>query len=474
MKLTAIATLILLVSNISCTKDKQPAAQRSSLSSNKDITGFAFTFTNNSTYLSYDVQGAIINDTIHVSLPAGTQVSNLVPTISITGVAVEQKSGVAQDFSTPVTYTVTAEDKTTKKYVVLVTVQIADAFDVLYTAGVDANTSQGHVYAINADNGTMLWSAKTTGSVTAPPIININNILVADSNALRALDVQTGKEIWRFETNGLIRSIPSLYQATVYFQNDDMKLYALERATGVLKWKFDEGQYHSGNAASPLPWGSSLYVACSNGRFLALDTTAKLLWEYQNAYGRGFTVRPAYFGSLYIGDDSTHLLHLDPYQGTLVSTYTMPGKFNTCSNNSYGIIYTGSIDGKVYAINGMAPYAAFDTHAPILNNISVFNDNVYVCSGSKLFSLKDGANSANWEYDNGDAIQASAVYFGNNNGQVYITSKGTVTAVDAHTGQLTWRFHTLSSAENMTSVCLADKRGNVSYPAESGNYKVNN
>lgn len=471
MKLTTIATLILLVSGISCTKDKQSLPP--SLSSDKDITEFAFTSANNATFLSYDVKGIIIKDTVHLNLPAGTQVSNLVPTISITGIAIEQQSGVAQNFSTPLMYTVTAEDKTTKKYVVLVTVQIADAFNVLYTAGIDPNTSQGHVYAINADNGSMLWSAKTSGSISVPPIVNINNVLIADSNALRALDVQTGKEIWRFKTNGVIRSIPSLYQATVYFQNDDMKLYALDRTTGVLKWKFDEGQYHSGNAASPVPSGSSLYVGCSNGRLLALDTTAKLLWEYQNPTGKGFSVRPTYFGSLYIGDDSTHLLHLDATQGTLISTYTMPAKFNTCSNNSYGIIYAGSIDGKVYAVNGMSLYGEFDTHAPLVNSASVYNDYIYACSGNKLYSLKDGALSENWEYDNGDAIQASAVYFGNNNGQIYITSKGNVTAIDAHTGQLTWRFHTLSPEENMAGVCLADKRGNVSYPAESGNYSLN-
>jgi outer membrane protein assembly factor BamB len=176
---------------------------------------------------------------------------------------------------------------------------------------------------------------------------------------------------------------------------------------------------------------------------------------------------------LWFGDDSTHLLHLDANQGTLISTYTMPAKFNTCSNNSYGIIYAGSIDGKVYAVNGMSLYGNFDTQAPVINSASVHNNNIYACSANKLYCLEDGSLSENWEYDNEDAIQASAVYFGNNNGQVYITSKGNVTAVDAHTGQLTWRFHTLSTEENMTSVCLADKRGNVSYPAESGNYTLN-
>ena len=54
--------------------------------------------------------------------PKGTNVSNLTPTIVITGVKVEPASGVAQDFSQDVTYTVTAESGKTKSYIVKVTV----------------------------------------------------------------------------------------------------------------------------------------------------------------------------------------------------------------------------------------------------------------------------------------------------------------------------------------------------------------
>lgn len=235
MKLTTLVALILLLFALSCKKDKQPdPIQPPTLSSDKDITEFTFNSADNAAYLSYGFKGTITNDTIKFDLPSGTQVSHLVPAISMTGVAVTPNSGIAQDFSSPVTYTVTAADKTTKQYVVIVTVQIADAFDVIYTAGTNANMREGHVYAINADDGTLLWSAKTSASVTATPITN-ETVLVADSNALRALDKQTGTEIWRFETKGIIRSIPSVYNGTVYFQNDDMMLYAVDIATGILR-----------------------------------------------------------------------------------------------------------------------------------------------------------------------------------------------------------------------------------------------
>ncbi len=67
--------------------------------------------------------GVIKNDSIWIkNLPASTNLSSLAPTVLISDKAtVSPASGVAQDFTSPVTYTVTAEDGVTQKvYVVIV------------------------------------------------------------------------------------------------------------------------------------------------------------------------------------------------------------------------------------------------------------------------------------------------------------------------------------------------------------------
>ena len=57
-------------------------------------------------------------------LPAETDVTQLVPTIIVSeGAMVEPASGVAQDFTNPVTYTVTAQNGTTAVYTVMVIVE---------------------------------------------------------------------------------------------------------------------------------------------------------------------------------------------------------------------------------------------------------------------------------------------------------------------------------------------------------------
>ena len=69
----------------------------------------------------------VIDEILHridFVLPAETDVTQLVPTIVVSeGATVEPASGVAQDFTNPVTYTVTAQNGTTAAYTVTVVVE---------------------------------------------------------------------------------------------------------------------------------------------------------------------------------------------------------------------------------------------------------------------------------------------------------------------------------------------------------------
>jgi hypothetical protein len=82
----------------------------------KTLTGFIFT--------SPAAAGSINEETktINVTVPYGTNVGNLTPTITHTGVSIDPASGEARDFTTPVQYTVWAEDESTAVYTVTVTV----------------------------------------------------------------------------------------------------------------------------------------------------------------------------------------------------------------------------------------------------------------------------------------------------------------------------------------------------------------
>jgi surface protein len=80
--------------------------------------------------------------TISIAVPSGTAVTALEPTIAHTGESISPESGVAQDFSNPVTYTVTAEDGSTQDYLVTLAYKagkISKADQTAFSAGSDQN-----------------------------------------------------------------------------------------------------------------------------------------------------------------------------------------------------------------------------------------------------------------------------------------------------------------------------------------------
>jgi hypothetical protein len=64
--------------------------------------------------------GVLGEQAIIVTVPYGTNITNLSPVILFTGTAVDPVSGAAQDFTNPVTYRVAADDGSTRDYVVTV------------------------------------------------------------------------------------------------------------------------------------------------------------------------------------------------------------------------------------------------------------------------------------------------------------------------------------------------------------------
>ncbi len=98
--------------------------------STKDITSFVIKNSLNPQMDWTDVTGVITGTNIALSLPAGTDVTALKPTVLQNGNIVNPANEVAKDFTSPQTYTVTAQDGSTKVYTVTATVRTADVYIV--------------------------------------------------------------------------------------------------------------------------------------------------------------------------------------------------------------------------------------------------------------------------------------------------------------------------------------------------------
>ena len=139
-----IACLAVTSMFISCKKDDA-----------KQITAFSFT--------SPSAVG-IINEgakTIAVEVPLGADISTLVPAITISDKAtISPSSGVAQNFTNPVIYTVTAEDGSTASYTVTVTeeiLKIGQSYQGGIIAYVDGTGKHGLIVAPEDQSPAVPW-----------------------------------------------------------------------------------------------------------------------------------------------------------------------------------------------------------------------------------------------------------------------------------------------------------------------------
>lgn len=127
IKLSCQFILVMLVAVFSsCSDSDDPAPNPPATKSGaKSITSFKFSA------LTPEVVGTIAeaDKKITATVPNGTDVTALVPTIVVSEKAtISPATAIAQNFTSPVEYTVTAEDGTTQKYTVTVTVSTTVSF----------------------------------------------------------------------------------------------------------------------------------------------------------------------------------------------------------------------------------------------------------------------------------------------------------------------------------------------------------
>lgn len=139
------------------------------LNSAKDITSFEI----------LGVSGTIGANTVALTIPYGTSVASLTPTIAYSGDSISPASGTPQDFSSPVDYTVTAADGTTKMYTVTVSVALNSAKDITGFSFSGVNS-----VAVISTNTIAVTVPDGTSLVSLIPIITITGNSISPNSGI--------------------------------------------------------------------------------------------------------------------------------------------------------------------------------------------------------------------------------------------------------------------------------------------------
>ncbi len=101
------------------------------------------------------------------------------------------------------------------------------------------NRRRGAIGRRVAENLKQTWSVKLPG-VTTPPVVAGGKVILSlkNSQALYALDSDSGKTVYRYFPGGRIDSPPSIYGNRIYFGSTDGHVYCLSLDDGALVWKY--------------------------------------------------------------------------------------------------------------------------------------------------------------------------------------------------------------------------------------------
>jgi outer membrane protein assembly factor BamB len=262
-------------------------------------------------------------------------------------------------------------------------------------------SSDGKLYALDAANGKLKWAYKTKGLIHTSPALYNNNIYFGSWDTyLYALNAESGKLVWKFKTANHplyhllegIQASPTCSNGLVYFGSRDSYFYALNAKTGALTWKYNaNGSWVLTTAA--VQNGMVYFTTSDSYLLVALDAlTGRQKFSYK-ANGYLYSSPALTTSTAFFGDFTGKLFAVDLETGKLSGEFKTEGRntnatkvlkqdtlnFEYVANGadnvlyktavdvmdklytlgpivsspviSNGVIYFGSADGSLYAIN---------------------------------------------------------------------------------------------------------------------------
>ncbi|BAV07277.1 Outer membrane protein assembly factor BamB, contains PQQ-like beta-propeller repeat [Filimonas lacunae] len=435
-----LSACITILTLLSCKKENTPDP----VSTKKAITSFLLKYSSGAAIDSNSITVSITNDSILIGLPSSVDISNLIPEIEFTGISISPKSGLAQNFTQPVTYTVTAADGTTHTYVVKLSKNIINNL-------VFIGSSNNSFYALDANTGSIKWQYNGTNGFSYSSPTYDSGVVYAGSidNYLYAFDALTGAIKWQFLTGGFgIESSPTVKDNIVYVGSNDDYLYAINKVTGTLLWKYQTAQNVS---STPLVYNGTVYVGSSDNYLYALNAiTGALQWKYATGALINQSSPALYNNNIIIGSRDGYLHAVNATTGTLQWRFSTGGISLEMSNPTVAndIVYIGGWynfndfkqKGSLYAVNaatGTLVWHGLDTLG-IGSDPCVTNNQVFVSSDDgNTYAINAATGNVLWQktlYANGAGATVS-------DGTVYIGGGGTgyFYALDAVTGQQKWK-----------------------------------
>ncbi|MDA1128560.1 MAG: PQQ-binding-like beta-propeller repeat protein [Chloroflexi bacterium] len=142
-----------------------------------------------------------------------------------------------------------------------------------------APSEDGNIYAYTAKSGDQVWDPFSTGAAIWSTVAADDGIGFFGSHDYKvyAITLNDGKELWHYETGGVVAGKPLVFDGKVIAGSFDRKLYAFSRESGTVEWTFEADNWFWAGAVTD---GNTIFAPNMDGNIYALDRNGTLLWKH--------------------------------------------------------------------------------------------------------------------------------------------------------------------------------------------------
>jgi len=145
----------------------------------------------------------------------------------------------------------------------------------------------GILYAVDMDTGHELWRFQTGGPVFHPPYVNNDLVLFGSwDGRLRAVNRASGDLNWEFQAGLVdwevrdifINGIPTVLDGVAYFSSEDFNVYAVDVETGQELWRHSLDEEPQARRIPIVE--RTAYIGAWDGHLYAIDIdTGERIWR---------------------------------------------------------------------------------------------------------------------------------------------------------------------------------------------------
>ena len=248
----------------------------------------------------------------------------------------------------------------------------------------------GKVIAFDAEAGRIRWQ-RTIGPSESSPLVADGMVIVGDwSHDIYAFTAASGNLRWHFKAGGLVKGAISQSGNRVYFGAYDTHVYALDLHTGKQIWRASSqpriGRTGTFYANAAVAYGR-VYIGATDGKMYSFGaTTGKLRWS--NGTGDFiYSSAAVWRGNVLVGSYDGYFYSFDAATGDVRWRFHAGAKISGSASVIDGVVYFSTLSGRTFGLNARNGKLVWSYPTGQYAAAVASKSRLYIIGYSKLYAL---------------------------------------------------------------------------------------